>query len=79
MYITDVLLCLFQLLLLMFYCVCCSLLGDTIEKIAWQKSGIMKKNKPIFIDGDQPQVSTFCFKRNVYSICQVKAHLRYLK
>ena len=64
---------------MMFYWICCSLLGDTIEKIAWQKSGIMKKNKPIYIDGDQPQVTTFCFKRNVYSIYQVKDHLRNLK
>ena len=33
-----------------------SLLGDTIEKIAWQKAGIMKKNRPTFIDPTQAQV-----------------------
>jgi hypothetical protein len=34
-----------------------SLLGDTIEKIAWQKAGIMKRNRPTFIDSDQHQVN----------------------
>ena len=33
-----------------------SLLGDTIEKIAWQKAGIMKPNRTTFIDDDQPEV-----------------------
>lgn len=32
-----------------------SLLGDTLEKIAWQKAGIMKPGRPTFIDGDQTQ------------------------
>jgi folylpolyglutamate synthase/dihydropteroate synthase len=34
-----------------------SLLGDTIEKIAWQKAGIMKKGCPTFVDPSQPQVT----------------------
>jgi folylpolyglutamate synthase/dihydropteroate synthase len=33
-----------------------SLLGDTIEKIAWQKAGIMKKGRPTFVDPNQSQV-----------------------
>jgi len=32
------------------------LLGDTLEKIAWQKAGIMKKGRKTFLEGDQSQV-----------------------
>ena len=39
-----------------------SLLGDTIEKIAWQKAGIMKKGRPTFVDPNQPQVTLKDFK-----------------
>ncbi len=33
------------------------ILGDTIEKIAYEKAGIIKKNTPIFL-GDMPDVAT---------------------
>lgn len=29
-------------------------LGNTLEKIAWEKAGIMKKNIPVFITKDVP-------------------------
>lgn len=32
------------------------LLGDTLEKIAWEKAGIIKKGRPVVIGADQPEL-----------------------
>ena len=45
-----------------------SILGETLEEIAYQKAGIMKPQTPCFVDGTNPQEVIDTLKRNAESI-----------